>query len=232
MFDLYAPALVEAAAHMAEDRKNGIAPGVRYEDVLAMTRLQLAVGDGFLCASDRQRDHWLGALSVLGRVSPETYARDPSLGSLVAVVPFGLDRAKPVGGAVKGAFPGIGSTDRLLLWGGGIWNWFDPLTVIRAVGRLAEHRDDVKLLFLGLSHPSSAVGAMRMADEAIGVAQELGLEGSSVFFNRGWVSYDERLTWFADADLGVSAHRGHARGQARVPDQAPRSHLCGEALSS
>ena len=206
VFDLYAPALVEAAAHMAEEGKNGIAPGVRYEDVLAMTRLQLAVGDAFLCASDRQRDHWLGALSVLGRVSPETYARDPSLGSLVAVVPFGLDRAKPVGGAVKGAFPGIGSTDRLLLWGGGIWNWFDPLTVIRAVGRLAEHRDDVKLLFLGLSHPSSAVGAMRMADEAIGVAQELGLEGSSVFFNRGWVSYDERLTWFADADLGVSAH--------------------------
>ena len=206
VFDLYAPALVEAAAHMAEDRNDGIAPGVRYEDVLAMTRLQLAIGDAFLCASDRQRDHWLGALSVLGRVSPETYARDPSLGSLVAVVPFGLDRTKPVGGAVKGVFPGIGATDRLLLWGGGIWNWFDPVTVIRAVGRLAEQRDDVKLLFLGLSHPSSAVGAMRMADVAIGLAQELGLEGSSVFFNRDWVSYDDRMAWFADADLGVSAH--------------------------
>ena len=120
MFDLYAPALVETAAHLAEDRKDGTEPGVRYEDVLAMTRLQLAVGDAFLCASDRQRDHWLGALSVLGRLSPETYAGDPSLGSLVAVVPFGLDRAKPAGGpAVKGVFPGIGAADRLLLWGAG-----------------------------------------------------------------------------------------------------------------
>ena len=59
---------------------------------------------------------------------------------------------------MKGVLPGIGPSDRLLLWGGGIWNWFDPLTVIRAVGRLAEGRSDVKLLFLGLKHPSSAVG--------------------------------------------------------------------------
>ncbi len=34
-----------------------------------------------------------------------------------------------------------------------------------------------------------------------------GLDGSSVFFNRDWVPYDERLAWFAEADLGVSAHR-------------------------
>ena len=81
------------------------------------------------------------------------------------------------------------------------------MTVIRAVGRLAEHRDDVKLLFLGLSHPSSAVGPMRMADEAIGLARGLGLDGSTVFFNREWVPYDDRLAWFADADLGVSAHQ-------------------------
>ena len=28
----------------------------------------------------------------------------------------------------------------------------------------------------------------------------------SVFFNRAWVPYDERGAWFAEADLGVSAH--------------------------
>ena len=27
-----------------------------------------------------------------------------------------------------------------------------------------------------------------------------------MFFNRAWVPYDERLPWFAEADLGVSAH--------------------------
>jgi glycosyltransferase involved in cell wall biosynthesis len=39
------------------------------------------------------------------------------------------------------------------------------------------------------------------------LAAELGLEGRSVFFNDSWVPYDERLAWFAEADIGVSAHR-------------------------
>jgi glycosyltransferase involved in cell wall biosynthesis len=212
VFDLYAPALVEAAANLAEEQRSG---PVGYGEVVATTRVALLLGDGFLCASERQRDHWLGALAALGRVSPDVYAEDPTLRSLVAVVPFGLDPSGP--GAmprVKGVLPGIAATDRLLLWGGGIWNWFDPLTVIRAVGRLAELRSDVKLLFLGLAHPSSAVGAMSMAERAVGLAGDLGLEGSSVFFNRSWVPYDERLEWFAEADIGVSAH--HDSLEARL----------------
>jgi glycosyltransferase involved in cell wall biosynthesis len=208
VFDLYAPALVEAAANLAEEQVADRSGGIRYDEVVAVTRVSLQLGDAFLCASERQRDHWLGALAALGRVSPELYARDPALRSLVAVVPFGLDPAPPSSGpTVKGVVPGIGPSDRLLLWGGGIWNWFDPLTVIRAVGQLAERRSDVKLLFLGLKHPSSAVAEMTMADQAVALAAELGLEGTSVFFNRDWVPYDERLAWFADADLGVSAHR-------------------------
>ena len=208
VFDLYAPALVEAAANLAEGLDADPSGGIRYEEVVAVTRVSLQLGDAFLCASERQRDHWLGALAALGRVSPELYARDPALRSLVAVVPFGLDPAPPSSERmVKGVLPGIGPADRLLLWGGGIWNWFDPLTVIRAVGRLSESRSDVKLLFLGLKHPSSAVAEMTMADQAVALAAELGLEGTSVFFNRDWVPYDERLAWFAEADLGVSAHR-------------------------
>ena len=208
VFDLYAPALVEAAAKLAGEAPADRAREIRYDEVVAMTRVALLVGDGYLCASERQRDHWLGALAALGRISPDEYARDPSLNSLVALVPFGLDPApRAAGPTVKGVLPGIGPSDRLLLWGGGIWNWFDPLTVIRAVGRLAESRDDVKLLFLGKTHPSNSVGAMSMADEAVRLAAELGLDGRSVFFNESWVPYEERLAWFAEADLGVSAHR-------------------------
>ena len=207
VFDLYAPALVEAAAILAGEDSADRSGGIRYEEVVAVTRVALQLGDAFLCASDRQRDHWLGALAALGRVSPDVYGRDPALGSLVAVVPFGLDPAVSSSGpVVKGVLPGIGADDRLLLWGGGVWNWFDPLTVIRAVGRLSDSRSDVKLLFLGLKHPSSAVVEMTMADRAVALAAELGLDGSSVFFNRDWVPYDERLAWFAEADLGVSAH--------------------------
>ena len=225
VFDLYAPALVEAAAILAGEDSADRSGGIRYEEVVAVTRVALQLGDAFLCASDRQRDHWLGALAALGRVSPEVYGRDPALRSLVAVVPFGLDPAPPGSGpVVKGVLPGIGADDRLLLWGGGVWNWFDPLTVIRAVGRLSDSRSDVKLLFLGLKHPSSAVAEMTMADRAVALAVELGLDGSSVFFNRDWVPYDERLAWFCRGGPRRECASRLVRGAARVPHQAARPH--------
>jgi glycosyltransferase involved in cell wall biosynthesis len=204
VFDLYAPALVEAAASQAVDPSQR----VDYDEVAAVTKVALVCGDAFLCASERQRDHWTGALAAAGRISPDVYARDPSLRSLIAVVPFGLDpipSSKRSG--IKGVVSGIAATDRLLLWGGGIWNWFDPLTVIRAVARLAEARSDVRLLFLGLRHPSSAVAAMSMTERAIRLAEELGVAGTSVLFNSDWVPFEERVAWFAEADIGVSAHQ-------------------------
>ena len=49
-------------------------------------------GDFFTCASQRQRDFWLGSLSALGRVNAYNYAGDPRLEKLVSVVPYGLPR--------------------------------------------------------------------------------------------------------------------------------------------
>ena len=231
VFDLYAPALVEAAALLAEQEARDRSRSIRHEEVVATTRVALLLGDAFLCASERQRDHWLGALAALGRVTPEVYADDPTLGSLVAVVPFGIDPAPRTSvPTVKGVLPGIEASDRLLLWGGGIWNWFDPLTVIRAVGRLAETRSDVKLLFLGLAHPSSAVGEMTMADQAVALAKELGLAGRSVLFNRAWVPYDERLAWFAEADVGVSAHRDSLEARLAFRTRLLDHIACGTPL--
>ena len=94
----------------------------------------------------------------------------------------------------------------MLLWPGGIWNWFDPLTVIDAVAELARTRDDVRLVFLGLQHPNPHVPAMAMAAAAVARAEELGLRDRVVFFNEGWVPYEERGAYLLEADVGVSAH--------------------------
>ena len=71
--------------------------------------LALATGSAFLCASDRQRDLWLGVLSSLGRIGYDEYAADPPLERLVAVVPFGVEPEPPRAEtrAVKGVLPGI-----------------------------------------------------------------------------------------------------------------------------
>ena len=67
-------------------------------DDLQLTRIRLKTetalrtGDAFICASERQRDLWLGALGALGRLDHAEHARDPSFRNLIDVVPFGIER--------------------------------------------------------------------------------------------------------------------------------------------
>jgi GT2 family glycosyltransferase len=172
---------------------------------------QIRRGDFFLCASEKQRDFWLGQLSAMQRVNPLVYEQDESLEKLLTVVPFGVDDEKPVrtGPGIKGVVPGIGVDDKVLLWGGGIYNWFDPLTLIRAVDALRERVPEVRLFFLGTKHPNPDVPEMRVAWESRQLATELGLLDTHVFFNDGWVPYEERQNYFMDADVGVSTHLDH-----------------------
>nr|WP_231134665.1 glycosyltransferase [Motilibacter deserti] len=147
---------------------------------------------------------------TVGRVTPDAYARDNALRTLVDVVPFGVQDGEPVrtGPGFRERL-GILPTDKVVLWGGGVWNWFDPLTLIRALGRIAESRNDVKLVFMGLKKPDPALADHKMALSAVELAKELGLYGSTVFFNYGWVPYEERQNHFLEADLGVSTHFDH-----------------------
>jgi glycosyltransferase involved in cell wall biosynthesis len=204
IYDLYAPLTIEQAAL-------GQGSSVRRRadsDLNRLTqRVALETGDTFLCASERQRDLWLGALTALGRITPDAYRRDPSFRSLIDVVPFGVDPSPPADSSrvLKGVVPGIEETDKVALWGGGIWDWLDPLTVIRAVHRLG--RPDVKLFVLGTRSPNPAVPLMGMEVQALRLAEELGLVDRSVFFNHGWVPFEQRAGYLLEADVGVSAHR-------------------------
>ena len=95
------------------------------------------------------------------------------------------------------------------MWGGGVYNWFDPLTLIRAVATLRDRRPKLRLYFLGMKHPNPEVPQMRMATEAMALSDELGLTGNRVFFNHDWVPYEQRADWLLDADVGVSTHLDH-----------------------
>jgi hypothetical protein len=62
---------------------------------------------------------------------------------------------------------------------------------------------------MGLKHPNPNIPKMRMAVEARRLADDLGLTGSHVFFNEGWVPYDQRQDYLLEADIGVSTHLDH-----------------------
>lgn len=180
-------------------------------DCVDVLNEQLRRCDFMVCASTKQRDFWLGQLAALGRINPATYDEDESLDALIAVVPFGVGDDAPVRTrhAIRGAVPGIAADDLVVLWGGGVYNWFDPLTLLRAVDRITDRVPDIRLFFLGLKHPNPHVGEMRMAVDTRRLADELGLTGRFVFFNEDWVEYDDRQNFLLDADVGISTHLDH-----------------------
>ena len=205
--DIYDPLHLEQLEQGRDEEETVRRENVR--NATAALNEQLARGDFFVCASEKQRDFWLGQLSALGRINPITYDDDERLASLLAVVPFGLPDEPPVRTrpALKGVVEGIGPDDEVILWGGGIYNWFDPLTLVEAVNRLKDRRPQVRLFFMGMRHPS--VSKMRMAVATQDRADELGLTGVHVFFNDDWVEYDDRHNFLLDADVGVSTHLDH-----------------------
>lgn len=202
--DLYAPWVLEKLEYARVDPERG-EPNRR--DDLTILRRLLGLGDFFLCASERQRDYWLGALTLAGRLEPGYLHTDPALRSLIEVVAFGLpaNRPRKTGPGPRTVFPGIANDDPLLIWNGGVWNWLDPLTAIRAVAALVGNQPSLRLIFMGVRSPGAQVAEMGIVDEAIELARELNLLDRNVFFN-DWVPYDERQNWLLDADAALSLH--------------------------
>jgi GT2 family glycosyltransferase/glycosyltransferase involved in cell wall biosynthesis len=178
--------------------------------VTSVLSAQLRRGDFFLCASERQRHFWLGHLAAIGRLSPTVYDADPTTRSLLAVAPFGLSGKPPqrTGPGLRDAL-GFGSREKVVLWAGGVYSWFDPLTLLHAVHVLRAEHDDLRLVFLGMRHPNPDVPEMGMAGQTRRLAQTLGLTGEHVFFNETWVPYADRQNWLLDADAGVTTHFEH-----------------------
>jgi glycosyltransferase involved in cell wall biosynthesis len=204
IYDLYTPSALESLAVLEKEPSEGRRLLTRSEAV--SQQLALATGNAFICPGDRQRDLWLGMLGALGRIDLDVYRRDRTLRSLIDVVPFGLPAERPTARerVAKGVIEGIREHHRVLLWMGGVLDWTDPFTPIRAVARISESRNDVKLLFVGLAPPSGPLPAT--AARALALARSLGVLDRSVFFQPGWVGYEQRESFLLEADLGVAAY--------------------------
>jgi GT2 family glycosyltransferase/glycosyltransferase involved in cell wall biosynthesis len=207
--DIYDPMHLE---QLEQARELGDAQWtMQVESATNVLNQQLERGDFFLCASERQRHFYLGQLAALGRINPLNYKDDPDLTGLISVVPFGLEATPPVHeyDVLKGVVAGIEKKDKVLLWSGGLYNWFDPKTLIRAVAQLSETHDNIRLFFQGTKHPHPGVPEMAIVGECRRLATELGVLNRSVFFNDSWVDYTARQNFLTEADAGVSTHYSH-----------------------
>ncbi|HEX6390507.1 MAG TPA: hypothetical protein VFZ89_13695, partial [Solirubrobacteraceae bacterium] len=193
IFDLYVPEALETI---------GGFPGQpallrRAFTELAVDRTVDALrhGDFFICASEKQRDLYLGMLLAERLIDPQD---DPALRRLIDVVPFGTPAAPAQ--ARRNPFD---PSDEVVLWNGGIWPWLDPQTAIRAVAQVAQRRPRVRLVFMG---NATQVPAQRATAAARDLAKELGVLGRHVTFNDAWVPYDERADWLLHAHAALYAH--------------------------
>jgi glycosyltransferase involved in cell wall biosynthesis len=206
IYDLYDPELFEALEALT-DRTAAIR---QMWLELTFDRLHDALHGGhhFMCASEKQRDLWIGTMYGQRLIAPGRYVRDPSFRSVIDVVPFGLPSEPPApaaGSAIRSAFPAIAPDDEIVLWNGGIWNWLDPACAVRAFAHLRERRPQARLVFMG----GSAMPAARLAAASARLAvADAGLE-DRVFFNDVWVPYDERAAWLQDATCAVATHLEH-----------------------
>ena len=205
--DLYDPALLESLVLHKTDPMDW---QLRFHrGAMQDLRLQLERADSLICASERQRHYVLGMLTAAGRINPATFRVDPTLRGLVRTVPFGLP-APPTPirrpGPLRSKL-GLASDDVLVLWGGGIYDWLDPISIIEALAGIGDDR--LKLFFMGTTHPTPAVPTMQVAQVALDRSRELGLLGRSVFFGDGWIPYADRSQYLLDADIGVSLHHDH-----------------------
>ena len=123
-------------------------------------------------------------------------------------MPFGLPAEPPVpaGPVLRRHFPAIGADDPVVVWGGGVYDWFDPVSLVRAVDVVRGPIPNVRLVFLGMNNPNPDIAEMARAVELQGLSDELELTGSTVFFNDEWVPYEAWGSYLLDADVAVSIH--------------------------
>ena len=166
----------------------------------------LRQGDFFLCASERHRDFWLGALLATERLNMRTLA-DFTIDHLIGIAPLGLPDESPIpsnDSVMKGVIAGIGRDDKVIYWGGGIWDWTDPIALLDALKLVLLQRDDVRIVFGALHHyENKIVPVMSVAQQLMNYAAREGWLNTRIFF-LDWVPYDERSQYLLEADIGIS----------------------------
>lgn len=178
---------------------------------ITLLRELLLRGDHFLCATEQQRDLYIGGLLALGRLSPAMVDSDPLLRDLIDVVPFGVSDDPPQASgqpALRSVLDDLNADHQIILWSSGLWDWLDPLTVVRAMPDVLAVVPQARLVFLAGRHPGQ-VPEMATLQQTHQLAADLGLLGSGIHFYTEWIPYAQRADFLLEAAIMVSLHREH-----------------------
>ncbi|MFC2025807.1 glycosyltransferase [Chloroflexota bacterium] len=206
--DLYDPFVFENLHYYVDERLS--AQDSLNKHSIDVTNQLARASDFFICGNERQRDYWMGALTANERINPRTFNQDPTFRSLIDVVGTGIpDRAPRSKPFLRGVHPQFPNNSKIVLWGGGIWDWLDPLTLVLAWTQVISEYPEARLIFLGTRHPNPDVPVHEISEKVQNLAVELGHKDHTIFFFE-WLTREEHEALLAEADIGVTLHPIHA----------------------
>lgn len=207
VFDVYAPVPVEnLALFMFSGNPIDTSVDYTYRQSYSLYKEFFEYGDLFLFSNRRQLDFWMGYVFGLGIIKVSSYLERPLFERFI-YAPMGIDTSAKIThnkNVMRDIIPGITDKDKILLWTGGIWNWFDAQVLIKAMKLIEKTNPETKLVFFGIKHPNPNIPTMQEASNAITLSKELGLYNKTVFVHEGWVPYKERLNYLLEADAAVN----------------------------
>jgi glycosyltransferase involved in cell wall biosynthesis len=230
VFDIYAPVPVENLAVKVFSGKK-----ITEEDDFAfMKQLQdyrkfLQNGDAFLYSNQRQLDYWIGYAFGADQVSPSTFIKR-NIYNQFLLAPMGIDSAQPLKKTktlYKGKTKGINPDDILMVWNGGIYDWYDGVTLIDAMEIVAKHNPKIKMIFPGIHHPNSTMRQWQETVDTVHRAEQKGLDGKNVFFFENWVPYYDRVNFLLEADIAIYTHKPSIEMEFSHRTRVIDSHIFG-----
>jgi glycosyltransferase involved in cell wall biosynthesis len=190
VYDLFDPTVLELRELYGA--KPSLRQSVHYNREWGRLRMALQYGDLLISATRRQRDFYTGIFCGFAGGSEQWLRR-------WVEIPFGIEETPPDEGLAP-----IDRSRAWIIWGGGTWEWLDPLTAVQAVRKLNARGLDCRLLFMGGERPNRSV---RGVGQTPGLQKAISEAGDAVVRNTEWVPYAERGRWLRAGRMAVMLHR-------------------------
>jgi glycosyltransferase involved in cell wall biosynthesis len=140
----------------------------------------------------------------LPRRNPRWARLAASLPAKCSIAPMGVPA--PSGRNHPNPYPEVLRGRPILLWGGGIWSWFDIEGLLHAMSDLKGRGSPALIWFLASENPSGLSSQDEPVRRAKEMASDLNLLGTHVFFNPGSVSREMLPGFVEHCTAGVMSN--------------------------
>lgn len=192
ILDCYVPIHPEVCAR---NSKNTIAEYKSFESDKESWEKMLSTGDFLLCASEQQKNYYIGLLYGLGKLNPINYNSSDN----IIVAPFGMqpEELRQKSTPITNYF-GEGPALKLL-WFGGVYPWFKLSTLLFSLLKIRSYLN-ITITIVGAKNPFNRhPDFLRQANEIISMSSKA--EYKEFVYVAEWVPYSDRLNWYLDSDF-------------------------------